>query len=345
MLSDNLIVLFVQSIIVIVLFKVNSLWYNTERVKRIMSWALFVTIIVASISAFGRLKVSEADSLLILVLGNLVFLQLFVQTLSLLIKSVVWIYDQIKNTNTKILISTKIKIGHLSILSIVILLVVLISTFLFFQRIRLTDCELNFIEGTGISKKAYRRIQDDIRDLTMKELHQVASAIPEDSYEYNLKNSIIKSVYFRECLKDSRILNTAEKAAITDSLLLYDRMQEGNFNRQNQWLSTNIVNESELNEIRSNDLALKVWNWLDRGHGKSRISAFLKEDGHSKIEFEPTLNKLISYHNLKAETKLRIDSLNSNYVWDKKIEKLLVTYSPAEVQEVLLRIKLPYSLK
>ena len=80
------------------------------------------------------------------------------------------------------------------------LTVLLFSSITSFNQ--LTDCEQIFIEGSGVSKKAYRKIQDENRVITTDEMTRMASAIPNGSFESNLTRIAIAASYYNDCLKE-----------------------------------------------------------------------------------------------------------------------------------------------
>ena len=345
MINDNLIVLAVQIVIAVVLYKVNTYLYYTERVQKVMSRSFVATIILALIATYGRMSAFEVESPLMLAIGNLVFLQILFQSLSLIIKTIVWLIRRAQRFGTHSLSVPRLKLNKRHLSTSAVLSSVIIAVIYLVQSNKFDDCELNFIEGTGISKRAYNRIQDDIRALTMKEIYQIASAIPNGSFEDNLKNTLIKSMYYRDCLKSTRTLRRAEKKAIADSLSLYNELESENIRKQNLWLSDNIIDDSKLNDLLSDELAARIWEWLEKGYGEQRIASYLtSREELTEIEFEQLLNTLSDLYRLKIEKDLRTDSLKSNTIWNKNLEKLLVEYTNEEIEEVLSDLDVHFEL-
>ena len=86
--SDSIIIIGVQCVVAIGLYIVNSKCYYTERVKQIMSWIFLVTLILSVLSAYGKTRIVSNVNFLDIVIGNLIFLQILVQLISLIIKGV-----------------------------------------------------------------------------------------------------------------------------------------------------------------------------------------------------------------------------------------------------------------
>lgn len=345
MINDNLIVLAVQTVIAMVLYKVNTKWYYTERVQKAMSRGFLVTLLLALLSTYGKISIFEVAFPLLLAIGNLVFLQILLQSLALLVKSLFWIIRRVKSFEPHSMTIPRFTLDKRYLSISVVLSTFMIAFIYFSQSNKLEDCELNFIEGTGVSKRAYKRIQDDVRALTMNEIYQIASAIPYGSYETNLKSTVIKSIHYRDCLKSSRTLNRAEKKAIADSLVLYNKLQSENTRKHNLWLSKNVFDDSELNDILNDELAARIWVWLEKGYSEQLITSFLtSRDEFRETEFEPVLKTLSNHYRLRVQIDLRIDSLKTNQIWEKEIEKLLVEYTNDEIGEVLSDLDINFEL-
>ncbi len=223
--SDSIIIIGVQCVVAIGLYIVNSKWYYTERVKQIMSWIFLVTLILSVLSAYGKTRIVSNVNFLDIVIGNLIFLQILVQLISLIIKGVFGLYSSYasmkegeKSKIYRILKTNAVVPAYRRTVTIGVLSTgVICWLFWIMSNNSLTECELNFIEGSGISKKAYRRIQDEIRVLTIDEIQQIASAIPEGSFEYNLRNTAIKSTFYKDCLKNIKP-NKAETTYLIEVL-------------------------------------------------------------------------------------------------------------------------------
>ncbi len=118
----------------------------------------------------------------------------------------------------------------------------------------LSDCELNFIEGIGISKKAYKRIQDGNRILTEDELTQLATTIPTGTLEGNIvKVWSVHDLTYKACIKDALIPNLIEEKYIKEELRVLSRKQTRSDSINQFMKSRLIVTIDSLDKIISKD--------------------------------------------------------------------------------------------
>lgn len=226
-----------------------------------------------------------------------------------------------------------------------------------------SDCELNFIEGIGISKKAYKRIQDNIRVITIDEIKEIASAIPEGSFEFNLQKTAIASSFFNDCLKETRVLNRAEKSALKDSLSNYstiqiendsiqlygiksleeDRDSSPNIEALNDLYKLAIEPHSERypmgyygtfqefqSKLGSDEQSVEYFHWLFKKNGYNR------DLSHFKI--------LVGYPNKEFLKNKRLDSLDTKYYWSQNVRKLMNHYRIDEIELVISEADIPFNL-
>ena len=93
---DSLLVLGVQLAISLILYFINSKWYYSERVKKIMSRVFVATLILSALSAYGKLQIIRDANFIAIAIGNLIYLQIIVQLLSLIIKVVYWTFSKFR---------------------------------------------------------------------------------------------------------------------------------------------------------------------------------------------------------------------------------------------------------
>lgn len=118
----------------------------------------------------------------------------------------------------------------------------------------LSDCELNFIEGTGISKKAYRRIQDENRILTKDELIQLATAIPTGSHERNIvKVFSAHELNYNPCIQVTLIPNKTEEKYIIEELRVLRHLQTRSDSINKLKITGLIMTIDSLSNIISKD--------------------------------------------------------------------------------------------
>jgi len=72
-----------------------------------------------------------------------------------------------------------------------------------------SDCEKNFIEGIGISERAYLTIQDNDKFLTANEVEELLAAMPLNGNDIRERRSIILYVsrVYNRCIKDKAYRN------------------------------------------------------------------------------------------------------------------------------------------
>lgn len=82
---------------------------------------------------------------------------------------------------------------------------IIISAIAFSSCNSLDDCERNFIEGTGLSKRAYLAIQDNDKLLEASEVEELLAAMPFGDIDIRDRRSIIHYAarIFNECVKSS----------------------------------------------------------------------------------------------------------------------------------------------
>ena len=229
----------------------------------------------------------------------------------------------------------------------------------------LSDCELNFIEGIGISKKAYKRIQDNIRVITVDEIKEIASAIPEGSFEFNVQKTAIASSYFNDCLKETRVLNRAERSALKDSLSNYSTIQIENDSIQLYWIKSLEEDRDSSPNIEALNALYKLWlqqDWLERYPIGGPIITFqefqskLGSDEQSveycywlfkKNGYNRDLNHfqiLVGYPNKEFLKNKRLDSLDTKYYWSQNVRKLMTHYRIDEIELVISEADIPFNL-
>lgn len=118
----------------------------------------------------------------------------------------------------------------------------------------LSDCELHFIQSIGVSKKAYRRIQDGNRILTADELTQLATTIPTGTLERNIvKVWSAHDLTYKACIKDALIPNLIEEKYIKEELRVLSRKQTRSDSINQFMKSRLIVTIDSLDKIISKD--------------------------------------------------------------------------------------------
>jgi len=252
---DEFIIISVQTIISIILYLVNKNINSGFWKHKVNKIALYTIVIIAILSTIGSFRINEDINVITKFISTFLFLGL----LWLIIQLIFGILLGVKNLKYSDFKKFNF-IQHIHSRKIAIFIAFLVVIFggyymSFNLKSDLCDCELNFIEGSGVSKQAYVRIQDQNRMLTMSELTAIAATISVGSFNSNLEKVIsINSFAYNDCLKTMEDLNGDELGYIKDELL--DAKNEAESDSKD-FLLTRKQFKIELDEFVSKNIALE----------------------------------------------------------------------------------------
>jgi hypothetical protein len=245
------------------------------------------------------------------------------QALALFTKSLLFVYQKLtlnngpKNPEKRNYKGVRFSIKRKIYLLIGFSVISIFLTLTLVRKLSLSDCELNFIEGNGISKEAYRRIQDDNRVLTMEELIELAGVMKGGDLESNLKRLLINEIItYSPCIKTNITPNKTEKSYIKERLLRLRNQQEKCIYQNKKHIDTLVVQANRLTrEIE--ELGGRRYN---RGY-----DWFTQEKGHptkEEILLDRAYFKTQELERIQSELSLRNDSIQDQLIWKNGIKAI-----------------------
>jgi hypothetical protein len=230
-LLDILLVTILTGALALALYYLNSKWYNSKKTSVWMQRISFVAAFMAFLAAKGSgASLIGIDAIILTTLKVFAWFQLFlIQPMFLLGKVIYWLSSRYRKEGGGDLnikrhprfnfngISREGKLGIYIALGLFVLSVIV------FQLVKtsLTDCEKNFIEGAGLSKSAYSRIQDGNRQINFSESKQMAAAIPGGDFETNIRRVLLAiELSYDDCLEASRVMTKYEEDYLRDTLMI-----------------------------------------------------------------------------------------------------------------------------